>query len=298
MRLEVGNVGILSVGNTSAVLDSQIRENALCRALSYDLESKQLYHTQLGTPDHFRAGPTGPLQIDTVIPSRAVPYGSYCYFASRCPSNALTRVTRARTMPAAPKRKAMAPARRPMKRQTPAQKQYSFTRTVFGNASLSSAAGANFIAFGQATQAQFNIAEFSEIQASFDQYKIKKVQYTYSVRFDNADSIETIPANGRLVPRMTYVRDYNDTTVPSSLAELGAYDNCVSKLMNKPVVITYVPEALGTHGPLPNQWISTTAPLVGHFGHKGYIDLWNTNYSTDLKVDVQIKVWFDCKNLR
>jgi len=298
MRLEVGNVGILSVGNTSAVLDSQIRKNALCRALSYDLESKQLYHTQLGTPEHFRAGPLGPLQIYKVIPFRAVPYGSCCSLACCRPSNALARVTRAHTMPTAPKRKAMAPARRPMKRQGPSQKQYSFQRTAFFNGNLTSPASGTTIPFVSDTVAN-NIPGFAEIQASFDQFKIRKVQYTYSVRFDSVESIETVVGNLRLLPRLTYVRDYNDVTPAASLSALGEYDNCASKRMDKPVVITYVPEARGSHGPLPNQWIDTaTGGNVQHFGHKGIIDLWTSNYGTDLKVDLQIKYWFDCKNLR
>jgi len=199
-------------------------------------------------------------------------------------------------MPAAPKRKAMAPARRTMKKQ-PAQKAYSFTRTAFLNANLSSAAGSTQIAFAKVT-AGSEIPGFSEIQASFDQFKIKKVQYTYSLRFDSVESIETIPANARLMPRMTFVRDYNDIALPTTLDELGQYDNCVSKSLEQPVTFTYVPEATGTNGPLPNQWINVANSALGHFGHKGIIDLWTVNYGTDLKVDVKIKIWFDAKNLR
>lgn len=179
-----------------------------------------------------------------------------------------------------------------------AQKQYSFTRTDFFNTNLSSVSGVNSIAFVSNSLGQ-NIPGWAEIQASFDQFRIRKVQYTYSLRFDNVDAVETIPANGRQLPRMTYVRDYNDLVLPTSLGQLGEYDNCVSKVMDKPVVITYVPEARGTHGPLPNQWLDTaTGGAVQYHGHKGIIDLWTVNYGTDLKVDLTVKYWYDVKNLR
>lgn len=107
-------------------------------------------------------------------------------------------------------------------------------------------------------------------------------------------------------PKLYYVRDYDDSAPPASIDELRQHAKCTYRVMNpnKPVVFGFKPSVTNQvyrtavttgYSPQWRQWIDFAQVDVPHYGYKMAIDdLTNTNY----KVDVEMVVWFKCKDTR
>lgn len=143
------------------------------------------------------------------------------------------------------------------------------------------------------------ISDFSNL---FDRYMITYIKVYYHLKIDPSAQ----GGSSATFPKLFYVRDYDDASAPLTLNEMREHSKCTYRVMNpnKPVVFGFRPSTLTekyrsaistTYSPQWNQWIDMAAPDVPHYGWKiGIDDLTNTNY----KVDVEVVMWFKCKDTR
>lgn len=179
---------------------------------------------------------------------------------------------------------------------------HTFVRTFVNNDALTSLATVNYIAAGAENQLS-QLPNSSEFTALFDQYKIKKVEWTYMPRFDNVEVNTSIATP---MPRIYTVIDRDDSSTPLTLNQMLQYADVKSTAFNKPVKVTYTPSLAASvyagvtsgYSPKSNQWIDISVPSVSHYGHKVWIDLHGTGYGNNFKVDTMCRVTFQCKNLR
>lgn len=147
-----------------------------------------------------------------------------------------------------------------------------------------------------------NLPAFTEFAALFDRYMITYVKVFYHLKIDpSAQS-----PGGSSFPKLYYIRDYDDSSSPANIDELRQHSKCTYRVMNpnKPVVFGFRPATLTekyrspistTYSPQWNQWIDMATTDVPHYGYKVAIDdLTNANY----KVDVEMCLWFKCKDTR
>ena len=181
---------------------------------------------------------------------------------------------------------------------------HTFVRSFFQQEALTSLSTVNYIAAANGNY--FNqMPNASEFAVLFDQYKIMKVEWTYTPRFDSVALDAS--ATPWTLPRFYSVIDKDDSSTPTSLNQLMQYGNMKSQVFNKPVKITYVPNvAAQVYGNLvstgyaakANQYIDMSNLDVNHFGHKVWINLNNTAMGANFKVDTMCRITFQCKNLR
>lgn len=140
----------------------------------------------------------------------------------------------------------------------------------------------------------YNATEFSSL---YDQYRIISCTTSIFLRVDPGAQT----ASGAYIPRLFWYRDFDDSNVPSNLAEMRENVRCKMKPLNpyRPIVIKWIPNTLATmnagYKPTFKQWLDASNLGVVHYGHKLAIDnLQNTNYS----VEIENKVVFQCKNAR
>lgn len=182
---------------------------------------------------------------------------------------------------------------------------HTFVRSFFIQEALTSLSTVNYIAAAQLNYLN-QLPSASEFSVLFDQYKIKKVEWTYTPRFDSVALDAS--ASPWTLPRFYSVVDRDDASTPTQLNQLMQYANMKSQVFNKPVKISYVPgtantvygggittNAYGMKGP---QWLDIVNGNVEHYGHKVWINLNNTAMGSNFKVDVMCRVTFECKNLR
>lgn len=144
-----------------------------------------------------------------------------------------------------------------------------------------------------------NPNEFANL---FDNYRINAVSVRFFLRIDpGAQTAAT--AN---YPRLYYVRDYDDSVIPSTLNEIREHGMSRVKVLrpDRPVSIYLKPAiadtifrtgALTSTVPKWKQWVDMAHQNVEHYGLKyGIDDLTNTNY----RVDLEVVYYFSCKGLR
>jgi len=194
-----------------------------------------------------------------------------------------------------------------MQGRTATPNVHKFCRTQFFDAHTTSATGSGTIAVGQMTTFSTMVASHTEFTTLFDQYRIDKVEYTYAPRADSYDIGSAVNLPKYPQPRMAFVVDRDDAATPLTQEALGQYENCKIIPFTKPVKITYKPNvagavfAAGLFNGYANQvagWIDMSSPGVEHYGHKIWINLFGSTYGTDFKVDLTVKVWFSCRNVR
>lgn len=183
---------------------------------------------------------------------------------------------------------------------------HTFCRSFHIKEALTSLTGIDYIAAGQSNwMAQLPSA--SEFSALFDQYKIRKVEWTYCPRFTELSQAAASAAVNIALPRFYSAVDQDDATIPTSLNQMMQYANLKGTPFNKPVKITYTPSvSTQVYGSLTttgyaskkNQWLDINNLDVSHYGHKVWIELNNVNWSNTFKVDVYCRITFECKNLR
>lgn len=192
-------------------------------------------------------------------------------------------------------------------RMPPAAQSYKFTRmlagtgntggalSLTGNAVYAPYIGAMGVTLGQVV----NSADFANL---FDQYKITYAKAKWYLSIDPGAQTATT-AN---YPKLFWCRDFDDDTTVSSLNDLR--ENVRTKVAvlrpDRPVVIGWKPNVLrtvygtavaSTYTPAFNQWVDMSQTSTKHYGYKFAIDnLTNTAY----KVEVEIQLWFECKNAR
>lgn len=147
-----------------------------------------------------------------------------------------------------------------------------------------------------------SIPNVSEFQNLFDRYMITYAKVYYHLKID--PSAQT--ASTATLPKLYVVKDYDDDNAPTSINQLREHSKCRFYVMNpnRPVVIKLKPAIsssvyntaiTSTYSPKWKQWIDMASVVTPHYGWKIAIDdLTNTNY----KVDVEVKLWFRCKDIR
>lgn len=181
-------------------------------------------------------------------------------------------------------------------------KPHAFARTQFVPNYLTSITGLSYIADSQNVQLSSlpNVSDFTNL---FDQYCIDKVEVTYIPRYDNSD----ISNLSYQLPRIYGVVDHDDAATPTNIDQLMQYANLKSAQFNKPFKVAYVPSvAVQSYGtvlasgfmPKTHQWVDINNSSVAHYGHKVWIDLHSSIWGTGFKVDLLVKYYFKCKNLR
>jgi hypothetical protein len=174
---------------------------------------------------------------------------------------------------------------------------HKFCRTGFFDGLLTSLPTVAHIANAQSTTFNQLLPGAAEYLAMFDQYKITKVEWTYSPRFDSLDAGTTFGAGGYALPRIMTCTDKDDDSTPTGQVQMGQYDNLKLQAFDKPVKITYRPHVATAlyngvsstgYGNASGVWVDSGSPNVPHYGHKLWIDLWNANYLGNFKVDVRV----------
>jgi len=147
-----------------------------------------------------------------------------------------------------------------------------------------------------------NLPGFLEFANLFDRYMITYVKVYYHLKVDPSAQASAIAT----WPKLYYLRDYDDSAAPGTLDAMREHAKTTYRVMNpnKPVVFGFKPATLSetyrspistTYSPKWNQWIDMATTDVPHYGWKiGIDDLTNTNY----KVDVEVVLWFKCKDTR
>jgi len=143
---------------------------------------------------------------------------------------------------------------------------------------------------------------FLDFANLFDRYMITYVKVYYHLKIDPSAQASAIAT----WPKLYYLRDYDDSNSPTSLNDMREHAKTTYRVMNpnRPVVFGFKPSTLTekfrsgistTYSPQWNQWIDMATTDVPHYGWKvGIDDLTNTNY----KVDVEVVLWFKCKDTR
>lgn len=142
----------------------------------------------------------------------------------------------------------------------------------------------------------------TEFTALFDQYRILTAVTHFWLKIDpSAQS-----ATGASYPKLYWYRDYDDSANPSNLNEIRQNGKARVAVMtpNRPVTLVCKPNTLGLvyqsavanqYAPKWKQWIDCNTPDTPHYGFKYAIDdLTNTNY----KVEIEITLYFQCRNSR
>lgn len=177
---------------------------------------------------------------------------------------------------------------------------HKFTRSCTAGTIVGSAA---YNPYTGAIVPTFNLlptpADFTTL---FDRYMITYVKVKFHLKVDPGAQA----AASAVYPKLWYCRDYTDGTTPANLNELRERSGTQYRVMspNKPVVVGFKPAVLSEtyRGPVSTgygskwfQWIDSSYTDVPHYGLKYCIDpLINTNYS----VDVEVKMWFKCKDTK
>lgn len=198
------------------------------------------------------------------------------------------------------KRRKVTTRRQPTTRTNIKRDLYAFKRRFFSGTITGNAAHIPYLE-GKSV-ALSNLPSVSEYSNLFDRYMITYVKVYYHLKIDpSAQSASTAS-----FPKLYYIRDYDDGTASLSLNDMREHGKCTYRVMNpnRPVVFGLRPSTLTekyrfpistTYSPQWNQWIDMATTDVPHYGWKiGIDDLTNTNY----KVDVEVVMWFKCKDTR
>lgn len=144
-----------------------------------------------------------------------------------------------------------------------------------------------------------NSPEFSVL---FDQYRILTAVTKFWLKIDPGAQA----AAGASYPKLYWYRDYDDSANPSNLNEIRQNGKAKVAVMtpNRPVTLVCKPNSLGLvyqtalanqFEPRWKQWLDCNTLSTPHYGFKYAIDdLTNTNY----KVEVEITLYFQCRNSR
>lgn len=177
---------------------------------------------------------------------------------------------------------------------------HHFRRTATPNDVTGGAIGnISFGAFGYNINQLPNVSEFINL---FDHFRINAVVSKFYLQIDPA---ATNTQTSAVIPRMYWVKDYNDSAAPVDIATLRQYNNMRQRTLNpyrpitikvRPAVLTNMYEGVATtaYSPKWKCWIDTNDPATPHFALKWAIE----NFPTGYTVKVEHTFYISCKNVR
>lgn len=176
------------------------------------------------------------------------------------------------------------------------RRMFANTGTIVGNAVYNP----YLDIFGPVTLSQVQGA--SDFTNLFDQYRLNFCVVKFYLKI----SPDAQTAANASFPKLYWHRDYDDSNVPLSIAEMRENGRTKVAVMhpNRPVTIKFKPNCLGVlyqsaianqYTPKFKQWLDMSNAQTPHYGFKYAIDdLTNTNY----RVTQEIYLYFSCKNTR
>jgi len=178
-------------------------------------------------------------------------------------------------------------------------KRYYAGPTIAGGPTLNPLLSSTYFSLNQ-------IPNSSDFVNLFQRYMITYAKVNFYLKIDpSAQAAATA-----IYPKLYLVRDYTDTTTPTSLNALRENGKVRIRVLNpnRPVTIGLRPAMLNivnklggtqSYSPMWKQWMemgTVAAPLtdVPYFGLKwGVDDFTNTNY----KIDIECTLYFRCKDV-
>lgn len=145
--------------------------------------------------------------------------------------------------------------------------------------------------FTQYYQLSF-VDQYAQFAALFDQYMIEKVEVTFYPMF-RANPLAT---SSMLIPLIYVVCDFDDAAAPTTIQQMGDYQNCVVRSDESSFMITLTPHVAlaaynGSFTGYANQarqWLDCSSNNIPHYGIKVGIDAgasgqtalqaWNVSY--------------------
>jgi hypothetical protein len=133
---------------------------------------------------------------------------------------------------------------------------------------VASSTTAVFGAYNYTAAALDNASGFASV---FDQYRIDRIQTTFRP-MNVATPLVNTASSGFIAPIIYTVIDYDDSTTPTTVAQLRDYQNCSSHLYD-PFTLDFKPHvAMNVGGSLSGNivgpWIDWATPSIQHFGVK------------------------------
>lgn len=141
----------------------------------------------------------------------------------------------------------------------------------------------------------------NEFSALFDQYTIDRVVLKFFMRIDPSAQV----AGSASFPRLYWIRDRDDSTLPPNIQTLKERQNCKMAILdpNRAVTISFRPNVLqeiyssattSTYSPKWGQWIDMADTAARHYGIKYAVDdFTNTNY----RLDIERIFYFRCRDV-
>lgn len=136
----------------------------------------------------------------------------------------------------------------------------------------------------------------------FQEYRITRVDYTFTLLFDPTTAGVGSATAGYL-PQFVTVVDYNDATAPASQAELLSYDNAQFHILtasNPMFKISLEPRAANTVqgsnvGNVKGLWINTSNATIPHYGLKWVM---TNNANVSLAIATYTKTYYEFRSPR
>jgi len=148
-----------------------------------------------------------------------------------------------------------------------------------------------------------NLDGYTNFTSLFDQYMLDAVRVSI-VPNNNAINLQ-VNTTVNLVPLYCVV-DYDDASVPTSIAQMREYDNCIICEPGESIIRTFSPRlaaaaysgAFTSFLNLGPQWIDAASPTVAHYGLKIFIPGVASGQTQLQTWDVQFEYYYSFRSLR
>lgn len=134
------------------------------------------------------------------------------------------------------------------------------------------------------------VAQFGELQALFDNYRIKKVYLKFIYNFNTSEQVDGGASLYSSLPTIFYAYDPDDSGIPATQADVLSMSRCKVARLDKIMNMSVSPRAQNlavSNSSLsggvvaggimnPKTWLDSNSTTVDHYGVKFWIDNWQT----------------------
>lgn len=181
------------------------------------------------------------------------------------------------------------------------QKMYAFSRILFlQNQSMNVPVGPG-VGFAVDTYALSQLPSYTEFTALYDQYRIKKILVTWYPSSDGDTSSYVGVTNA---PMFHAYRDYDDSSAPTTLADMMQRQGVFTRKFNKPISMTIAPRTLATVSGVSGagvgsrtQWLDCADSSLTHYGIKWAISA-NPAATNTFYYNIRYKFFLEFKEVR